>query len=185
MLVFGERKYAMRLWVDPKRLADNGLTAGDVVNALQAQNVQVAAGSIGAPPTNGQPALRVLSVRATGRLHEHDRSSRTSSCATTPDGGFVKVRDVGRVDARAPRTTPARCGSTGTTASGSASLQLQTGNALQVSQQVRATMDRLSAQVSRPAISYQVAFDTTEFVRESIKEVVDHAADRDRRWSCW
>ena len=48
VLVFGERKYAMRLWVDPKKLADNGLTAGDVVNALTAQNVQVAAGSIGA-----------------------------------------------------------------------------------------------------------------------------------------
>ncbi|HEY6234707.1 MAG TPA: efflux RND transporter permease subunit, partial [Candidatus Elarobacter sp.] len=50
--VFGERKYAMRLWVDPKRLADNGLAASDVVSALSAQNVQVAAGSIGAPPTN-------------------------------------------------------------------------------------------------------------------------------------
>ena len=69
--VFGERKYAMRLWVDPKRLADNGLTAGDVVTALQAQNVQVAAGAIGAPPTNGHQPYE-YSVLATGRLHEHD-----------------------------------------------------------------------------------------------------------------
>ncbi len=66
--VFGERKYAMRLWVDPKRLADQGLTAGDVVTALESQNVQVAAGSIGAPPTNGHQPYE-LAVRATGRLH--------------------------------------------------------------------------------------------------------------------
>ena len=55
--IFGPRQYAMRLWVDPKRLADNGLTAGQVVSALQVQNVQVAAGTIGAPPTNGHRRL--------------------------------------------------------------------------------------------------------------------------------
>ena len=93
--VFGERKYAMRLWVDPKRLADNGLTAGDVVTALQSQNVQVAAGAIGAPPTNGHQPYE-YSVLATGRLHDTAQFANIV-LKTNSDGGFVKVRDVGRV----------------------------------------------------------------------------------------
>ena len=78
--VFGERKYAMRLWVDPKRLADNGLTAGDVVTALSNQNIQVAAGAIGAPPTNGIQPYE-YTVRSNGRLARCRRASATSSCA--------------------------------------------------------------------------------------------------------
>ena len=74
VLIFGERKYAMRLWVDPKRLADNGLTANDVVTALTNQNVQVAAGAIGAPPTNGHQPYQI-SVRA-ARATDYGRSVR-------------------------------------------------------------------------------------------------------------
>jgi HAE1 family hydrophobic/amphiphilic exporter-1 len=166
--VFGERKYAMRLWVDPKRLADNGLTAGDVVTALQAQNVQVAAGAIGAPPTNGNQKTE-YSVLATGRLHDSTQFANVV-LKTNPDGGYVKVRDIGRVALGAENYS----GSLwfhGHESIGLGILQLQSGNALAVSQQVRATMDTLSAKF--PAgVSYRVAFDTSEFVRESIKEVV-------------
>jgi HAE1 family hydrophobic/amphiphilic exporter-1 len=168
VLVFGERKYAMRLWIDPKRLADNGLSAGDVVTALEAQNVQVAAGSIGAPPTNGNQPYE-YGVRATGRLHT------TSDFAnivlrSTPDGGFVKVSDVGRVTLGAENYSGSLWFD-GREGIGLGVLQLQSGNALQVSSQVRQTLDRLQAKF--PAgMSYHVAFDTTEFVRESIKEVV-------------
>ena len=166
--VFGERKYAMRLWVDPKRLADNGLTAGDVVSALQAQNVQVAAGAIGAPPTNGHQD-REYSVLATGRLHDTTQFSNIV-LKTNPDGGYVKVRDVGRVVLGAENYTGSLWFD-GNEAIGLGILQLQTGNALQVSKQVRATMDRLATKF--PAgVSYKVAFDTSEFVQESIKEVV-------------
>ena len=70
--IFGERKYSMRLWLDPDRLAARKLTAGDVVNALREQNVQVAAGSLGqAPAPSGQ--MYQLSVRALGRLREAAR----------------------------------------------------------------------------------------------------------------
>jgi len=93
--VFGERKYAMRLWVDPKRLADYGLTAGDVTSALAEQNVQVAAGSIGQPPTDGHQPYE-YTVRANGRLHNSNEFLNIVLKAN-PDGGYVKVRDIGRV----------------------------------------------------------------------------------------
>ena len=96
--VFGERKYAMRLWLDPKKLADNALTAGEVTAALQGQNVQVAAGSIGAPPTNGKQPYE-YTVRANGRLHDSTQFSNIV-LRTTPNGGYVRVKDIGRVTAR-------------------------------------------------------------------------------------
>jgi len=168
VLVFGERKYAMRLWVDPKRLADNDLTAGDVVNALTAQNVQVAAGSIGAPPTNGNQPYE-LGVRATGRL-QNTTEFANIVLRSTPDGGFVKVSDVGRVTLGAENYSGSLWFN-GREGVGLGVLQLQTGNALQVSQQVRQTLATLSKKF--PAgMTYHVAFDTTEFVRESIREVV-------------
>ncbi len=166
--VFGERKYAMRLWVDPKRLADNGLSAGDVVTALQAQNVQVAAGAIGAPPTNGNQD-REYAVLATGRLHDTAQFANIV-LKTNPDGGYVKVSDVGRVVLGAENYSGSLWFDRNEGV-GLGILQLQTGNALAVSQQVRATMDRLS-QKFPSGVRYQVAFDSSDFVRESIREVV-------------
>jgi len=168
VFVFGERKFAMRLWVDPKRLADNSLTAGDVVAALQAQNVQVAAGAIGAPPTNGHQPYE-YSVLATGRLHDSTQFANIV-LKTNPDGGYVKVRDVGRVVLGAENYAGSLWFDKNE-AIGLGILQLQTGNALQVSQQVHETMDRLALKFP-PGVSYKVAFDSAEFVRESIKEVV-------------
>lgn len=166
--VFGERKYAMRLWVDPKRLADNGLTSGDVVTALQSQNVQVAAGSIGAPPTNGHQ-VHEYSVLATGRLHDSAQFANIV-LKSNLDGGFVRVRDVGRVVLGAENYAGSLWFN-GREGVGLGILQLQNGNALAVSQQVRATMDKLAPKF--PAgVSYKVAFDSSEFVRESIYEVV-------------
>ncbi len=168
VLVFGERKYAMRLWVDPKRLADNGLTAGDVVSALQAQNVQVAAGAIGAPPTNGHQPYE-YSVLATGRLHSTTQFANIV-LKTTPDGGFVKLRDVGRVVLGA-ENYGGSLWFNGREGVGLGILQLQTGNTLAVASQVRAAMDKVQAKF--PAgMHYKIAFDTSEFVRESIREVV-------------
>ncbi len=166
--VFGERKYAMRLWVDPKRLADNGLTAGAVTTALSNQNVQVAAGSIGAPPTNGHQPYE-YTVRANGRLHDPAEFANIV-LLTTPNGGFVRVKDIGRVTLGAEDYSNSLWFN-GKNGVGLGVLQLQDGNALQVSQQVYDTMNRLAAKF--PAgMHFKVAFDTTLFVRESIKEVV-------------
>jgi HAE1 family hydrophobic/amphiphilic exporter-1 len=168
VLVFGERKYAMRLWVDPKRLADNGLTAGAVTTALENQNVQVAAGSIGAPPTDGHQPYE-YTVQSNGRLHD-PAGFADIVLKTTPDGGFVRVRDVGRVELGSADYSGSLWYN-GQDAVGLGILQLPTGNALQVSQQVIATMQRLQSKF--PAgMRWDVAFDTTLFVSESIKDVV-------------
>ena len=75
--IFGERKYSMRLWVDPTKLAARGLTATDVTNALREQNVQIAAGQVGQPPTDaGRPIRSACAPPAGSASH---RSSRTSS----------------------------------------------------------------------------------------------------------
>ena len=166
--VFGERKYAMRLWVDPKRLADNGLTAGDVTTALTNQNIQVAAGSIGAPPTNGNQPYE-YTVRSNGRLHD-PAGFGDIILRSTPDGGYVRVRDVGRVQLGAEDYSGSLWYN-GQDSVGLGILQLPTGNALQVSRQVIETMNRLQAKF--PAgMHFDVAFDTTLFVSESIKEVI-------------
>jgi HAE1 family hydrophobic/amphiphilic exporter-1 len=163
--IFGERKYAMRLWVDPKRLADNGLTAGAVTTALSQQNVQVAAGSIGAAPTDGHQPYE-YTVLANGRLRDPGQFGRIV-LKTTPNGGYVTVNDVGRVSLGAEDYSN-DVWFNGKPAVGMGIQQLQTGNALQVSKDVYSTMARLGAKF--PAgMHYYVAFDTTEFVRESIK----------------
>jgi HAE1 family hydrophobic/amphiphilic exporter-1 len=167
VLVFGERKYAMRLWIDPKKLADNGLAAADVVSALTAQNVQVAAGSIGAPPTTGNQPYE-YGVRATGRLRDTTEFANII-IRTNPDGGFVRVRDVGRVTLGAADYSGSLWFN-GKPGVGLGIEQLQTGNALQVSSQIRATLDRMQAHF--PAgMHYAIAFDSADFVRESIREV--------------
>ena len=168
VIIFGERKYAMRLWVDPKRLADNGLTAGDVVTALQDQNVQVAAGSIGAPPTNGHQPYQ-YSVHATGRLSS-PKDFENIILKTTPDGGVVRFSSIGRVEIGAENyATNLRFDRHPSVGVGIQ--QLPGGNALDISAKVRATMDRL--QQKFPAgVRYKIAFDSTEFVRESIREVI-------------
>jgi len=167
VLVFGERKYAMRLWIDPKRLADNGLAASDVVNALTAQNVQVAAGSIGAPPTNGNQPYE-YGVRATGRLRDTTQFANII-IRPNPDGGFVRVRDVGRVTLGAADYSGSLWFN-GKPGVGLGIEQLQSGNALQVSQQIRATLDRMQSKFP-VGMHYAIAFDSADFVRESIREV--------------
>ena len=116
--IFGEREYSMRLWLDPVRLAARGITAGDVVEALREQNVQVAAGSVGEAPARAGQTYQI-SVRAAGRLRE--ASEFEDIIVKAGDrGSLVRLRDVGRPNS-APRPTPARCGSRARTRSASAS----------------------------------------------------------------
>jgi hydrophobic/amphiphilic exporter-1 (mainly G- bacteria), HAE1 family len=96
VFLFGERKYAMRLWLDPSRMAQRGLTATTVLNALQEQNVQVAAGQVGQPPSNQGQAYQI-SVRAVGRLTEA-KQFEDIILKTGTDGTLVRVRDVGRAE---------------------------------------------------------------------------------------
>lgn len=167
VIIFGERKYAMRLWVDPKRLADNGLAANDVVKALQEQNVQVAAGAIGAPPTNGHQPFQ-MSVRTTGRLTS-TTDFENIILKSLPDGGAVTVGQIGRVEIGAESyATNLRFDRHESVGLGVQ--QLPNGNALEISKHVKAKLEELQ-QKFPPGVTYKIAFDGTDFVRDSIHDV--------------
>ena len=97
VIIFGERKFAMRLWLDPARLAARSITAGDVVNALREQNLQVAAGALGDAPAAADQMYQI-SVRAHGPADRSRRSSRTSSSRPAATARSCAMRDVGRVE---------------------------------------------------------------------------------------
>ncbi len=96
VIVFGERKFAMRLWLDPTKLAGRSITAGDVLSALREQNVQVAAGALGDAPAPAEQDY-TISVRAMGRLSEAPQFEDVVVKAGK-DGALVRVKDVGRVE---------------------------------------------------------------------------------------
>lgn len=171
--IFGERKYAMRVWLDPERLASRNITAQDVVVALQSQNLQVGAGQVGQPPT--QPGQQYqYAVTAQGRLKEPDEFNDIVIRATE-NGTLVKLRDVGRAELGAEnyssvlRFTP----NDRVTRQGiGLGINQQFGsNALDVAQAVKDEMQRLS-QNFPPGIRYAVAFDTTTFIEAGAEEVV-------------
>jgi HAE1 family hydrophobic/amphiphilic exporter-1 len=173
VIIFGERKYSMRLWLEPDRLAARELTAGDVVNALREQNVQVAAGSLGqAPAPAGQ--MYQLSVRAVGRLREPSEFENII-LKSGVGGSLVRLKDVGRAELGA-ETYAAQLRFQGVEAVGFGVIQLPTANALDVERGVVDELERLSAQFP-PGIRYQVAFNTTDVVEESIREVIKTLAE--------
>jgi HAE1 family hydrophobic/amphiphilic exporter-1 len=173
VIIFGERKYSMRLWLDPDRLAARDITAGDVVSALREQNVQVAAGSLGqAPAPAGQ--MYQLSVRAVGRLRE--ASEFDNIILKSGEGGaLVRLKDVGRAELGA-ETYSAQLRFQGVEAVGFGVIALPTANALDVERSVSAELERLSGQFP-PGMRYQVAFNTTDVVEESIREVLKTLAE--------
>jgi hydrophobic/amphiphilic exporter-1 (mainly G- bacteria), HAE1 family len=168
VIIFGERKFAMRLWLDPQRLAARRLTAGDVVGALREQNVQVAAGALGdAPAVAGQ--MFNLSVRAMGRLSEVPEFENI--VVKAGDGAsLVRVKDVGRVELGA-ETYAADLRFLGLETSGVGITMLPSANALDVFDGVTAEMERLAPSFP-PGLEWQMAFDNVTAVRESIREVV-------------
>ena len=173
VLIFGERKFAMRLWLDPTKLASRGLTGGDVVNALREQNVQVAAGSLGDAPAAADQDYQ-LSVRAMGRLSDVAEFEEVVVKAGR-DGALVRVRDIGRVELGA-ETYSANLRFGGLEASGMGIQLLPQANALDADEGVREVMARLESSFP-PGLQWRVAFDNTTVVRESIVEVLKTLAE--------
>ncbi len=168
VIVFGERKYAMRLWLDPDRMASRGLTAADVVSALREQNVQVAAGQVGQPPARTGQTFQI-SVRAIGRLTEVSQFEDII-LKQGADGTLVRLRDVGRAELGAESYT-SNLRFNGREAQGFGVLQLPKANALDVYRNVNAELERLAVRFP-PGLKYLVAFETVSVVAESIKEVL-------------
>ncbi|YAF95956.1 MAG: efflux RND transporter permease subunit [Nodularia sp. CChRGM 3473] len=166
--IFGERRYAMRLWLDPNRLASRGLTTRDVVNALSEQNIQVGAGRIGQEPA--PPGQRFqIDVRASSRLQEVSEFEEIV-LKTGNNGALVKLKDVGRAELGAENyDTFLRYRAQD--AVGLGIYQLPGSNALDVARGVKEEMARLASSFP-PGIKYELAFDTTSFVEESMTEVI-------------
>ncbi|MBX5483270.1 MAG: multidrug efflux RND transporter permease subunit [Myxococcaceae bacterium] len=166
--IFGERKFSMRIWLDPTELARRKLTAQDVVRALQEQNIQVAAGQVGQPPTNAEQ-LYQISLRAHGRLVE-PKEFEDIVLQRGPHGELVRLGDVGRAELGAENygTLLKFNGHTGV---GLGIFQLPTANALEVRDGVLRELERLSKDFP-PGMTYQPATDSTLAVRASIDEVI-------------
>src|ERR1700682_4529582 len=168
VIIFGERKYSMRLWLEPVRMASRGLAASDAVSALQEQNVDVAAGQVGQPPIKAGQEFQI-SVRAIGRLSEASQFENII-LKTNSDGTLVRLKDVGRAELGAEDYSSDLMFN-GREAVGIGVTQLSSANALEVDRLVIAELDRLSTHFP-PGMKYQNAFDTTEALCESIREVL-------------
>ncbi len=168
VLIFGERKYSMRLWLDPVRMAGRGLTAPDVVSALSEQNVEVAAGQVGQQPAQEGQQYQI-SVRAVGRLSEASQFDNII-LKTNADGTLVRLKDVGRAELGAEDYS-SDLQFNGQDAVGIGVTQLSTANALDVDRRAIAELNRLAKNFP-PGMHYKLAFDTTDAVGESIRDVV-------------
>ena len=166
--VFGGGDYAMRIWLDPGKVAARGLTAGDVVSAIREQNVQVAAGVVGAPPMP-VPVDYQLSVNARGRLVD-EKEFGDIVLKTGADGAITRLRDVGRIELAAGDYA-LRSLLDNQSAVGIGIFQAPGSNALQLSSTVRATMEELKKNFPE-GLQYRIVYDPTINVRDGIREVV-------------
>ena len=166
--VWGSGNYSMRVWLDPQKVAQRGMTASEVVAAIREQNVQVAAGVIGASPTQGDVPLQ-LNVNARGRL-QSEEEFRDIILKTSPDGAVTHLSDVARVELDA-QEYGLRSLLDNKQAVGMGIMQSPGANALDVSSKVRAAMAELE-QDFPPGVEYRIEYDPTQFVRSSIEAVV-------------
>jgi hydrophobe/amphiphile efflux-1 (HAE1) family protein len=166
---FGGGPYAMRVWLDPQRISARGMTAGDIVNAIREQNVQVAAGIVGAQPMTPGVDHQLL-VNAYGRLASEEEFGNII-IKTGDDGELTRLKDVARVELGTSEYGILGY-LDGMPAVAIAIFQAPGSNALQLADDVRATMEDLSRNF--PAgVEYRVVYDPTQFVRDSIDKVVE------------
>ena len=166
--IFGERRYAMRLWLDPDALAARNLGAEDVVDALEEQNIQVGAGKIGQEPAPDDQRYE-FTLRAVSRFKTVSEFEEMT-VAVGEGGNLIKLKDIGRAELGAESyDTSAKFN--GNSAVGLGIFQLPGSNALEVGTAVKNTIAELAKDFP-PGIKYETALDATEFVEVSMEEVV-------------
>ena len=166
--VLSERDYGMRIWLDPAKMAQLGITASDVTNALNSQNVQAPAGQIGQQPAPKGQQLQ-LTVQVQGRLTTIPQFENIIVRAS-PDGSFVHIKDIAQVElGSALYTTFASLNGQPGVMIGV--YQLPTANALDVSKAVTAALQQIAAAFP-PGVKYEIPLDTTAFVNASVSEVM-------------
>jgi multidrug efflux pump len=166
-LLFGAGDYAMRVWLDPQKVAERSMTAGDVVAAIREQNVQVAAGVIGAAPSKN--AEFQLTVNTQGRLQSEEEFGNII-VRTGSDGAVTLLKDVARIELGSSDYA-LRSLLNNKSAAAIAVFEAPQSNALQLSADVRAKMEELKKDFPE-GVDYSVVYDPTQFVRESIRAVV-------------
>ncbi|WP_138379436.1 efflux RND transporter permease subunit [Luteithermobacter gelatinilyticus] len=165
--VFGTREYSMRVWLDPDRLAALNLTATDVIQALRAQNVQVAAGTLGQPPMKEKTAYQ-FSVNTQGRFNDVEQFKKVI-IKSGEEGRLARIEDVARVELGA-RDYGINSFLNGKMATGLGIFQLPGGNALETAAAIHRTMEELSKDFP-DGLTYKIAYDPTQFVEESMDAV--------------
>jgi HAE1 family hydrophobic/amphiphilic exporter-1 len=165
--IFGEREYALRIWLDPEKLASFGMTAGDVVDALREQNVQVSGGSIGAPPVSNDAAFQ-YTVTTQGRF-EDARDFRYVIVKSTEEGRLILLEDVARIELGA-RDYVTNSYLNGKQAVALGIFQRPGTNALAAAEEIQSVMRDLSADFPK-GLAYEIVYNPTEFIAESINEV--------------
>ncbi|EAQ80737.1 efflux RND transporter permease subunit [Blastopirellula marina] len=165
--ILGQQDYSMRIWLNPDALATRSMTAGDVINAVKEQNVQVAAGQIGQPPVPPGQELQ-LTMTTLGRLQDPEQFADIV-VKTGSDGQITRVRDVAKVELGAKNlNTQSRLDGRASVSLGV--FQLPGSNALNVGALVKTRMKELKESFP-PGLTYEIAYDTTPFIEESVEEV--------------
>ena len=166
--LFGSGDYSMRIWLDPQKVAEHGLSPGDVVREIRAQNVQAAAGVIGASPN--APGLDLqLSVNAQGRLQNEEQFGEII-VKTAADGAVVRLKDIARIELGAADYA-LRSLLNGKSAVAVPVFQAPGSNAIAIADRVQETMREIKQNMPE-GVDYSIVYDTTQFVRASIKAVI-------------
>ncbi|MDX2222053.1 MAG: multidrug efflux RND transporter permease subunit [Rhodospirillaceae bacterium] len=165
--IFGARDYSMRVWLDPDRISSLGLTAGDVVSALRAQNIQVASGVLNQPPMPDPGAFQ-LNVQTLGRLSAPEQFGEVI-VKTDDQGRLIRVSDIARVEIGA-RDYMTNSYLNGQEAVAMVIFQRPGSNALATAAEIRRTMDSLAAEFPK-GVEYRVVYNPTEFIQQSVDAV--------------
>jgi len=165
--IFGAGDYAMRVWLDPQKVAGRNMTASDVVDAIREQNVQVAAGVVGAAPSKS--ADFQLTVNTQGRLSSVEEFGDII-VKTNEDGALTRLKDVARIE-MGSNSYSLRSLLNNKSAVGLGIFEAPNSNALELSANVRAKMEELKKDFPE-GVAYDIVYDPTQFVRESIKSVI-------------
>jgi hydrophobe/amphiphile efflux-1 (HAE1) family protein len=169
VLLFGSGDYAMRVWLQPDKLVARGITVGEVTAAIREQNAQVAAGVVGAPPAAPGVDFQ-LSINTQGRLSSPEEFADVIVRSDPKDGSLVRIRDLGRVELSS-NSFSLRSLLNNKEAAAVAIFQAPGSNALQLSNDVRQTMERLKKDFP-PGVDYSIVYDPTRFVASSIEAVI-------------
>ncbi len=166
--IMGPSKFSMRIWLDPDKMAAYGISTDEVSSAIATQNIQAAAGSIGAVPTYDSQQLQ-FSIRATGRMEKADEFENIV-IHTNDDGGILRLKDIARIELGA-ESYSAGASFNGQPAIGFRLTQLPEANALETVSRANAELERLS-QYFPEDFEYKAVYDPTMFIRTALTEIV-------------